>query len=237
MTLHKLSILIPAFNEEKSITLILDKILDVRFPVELRKEIIIVNDASTDSTDAQVRDYMARHPEAEIVYLQHPKNRGKGAAIRTAIDRITGSLAVVQDADLEYDPKDYWKLVEPIIAGQEVVVYGSRFLNSKNRHSYMSFYLGGRLVSWVANLLYRQRLTDEPTCYKVFDSAFLKSIPLKCERFEFCPEVTAKVAKRGIRIKEFPISYYPRKVEEGKKIKWYDGVEAIWTLLKYRFTR
>ena len=225
-----LSVLIPAYNEIKSIDILLEKIQ----AVPLTKEIIIVDDGSTDGTRDRLAAY-ASVPNIRVVYHEH--NQGKGAAIRTAIQHMTGDIAIVQDADLEYEPQDYLALVQPIAEGKEKVVYGSRFLNRENRHSYMSFYIGGQVVTLLTNILYNQRLTDEPTCYKVFDSHLLRSIPLDCTRFEFCPEVTAKVAKRGIRIKELPINYYPRSIAEGKKISWFDGVEAIWVLFKYRLVK
>ncbi|AQG77933.1 glycosyltransferase family 2 protein [Spirosoma montaniterrae] len=223
-----LSVLIPAYNEIKSIDAILAKIQ----AVALDKEIIIVDDGSTDGTRERLATY-ASVPNIRVIH--HEKNQGKGAAIRTAIQHMRGDIAIVQDADLEYEPQDYPALVAPIADGSHKVIYGSRFIKAENRHSYFTFYLGGQLVTWITNLLYNQRLTDEPTCYKVFEANFLRSIPLECMRFEFCPEVTAKVAKRGIRIQELPINYYPRSIEEGKKISWLDGIEAIWVLLKYRF--
>ncbi|WP_461101740.1 glycosyltransferase family 2 protein [Spirosoma koreense] len=222
-----LSVLIPAYNEIKSIDTLLEKVQ----AVPVNKEIIIVDDGSTDGTRDRLATYQSV-PNVKVIYHEH--NQGKGAAIRTAIQHMTGDIAIVQDADLEYEPQDYRALIQPIIDGKEKVVYGSRFLNRENRHSYMSFYIGGQVVTFLANILYNQRLTDEPTCYKVFETNFLRSIPLECTRFEFCPEVTAKVAKRGIRIKELPISYYPRSIAEGKKISWFDGLEAIWVLLRYR---
>ena len=222
-----LSVLIPAYNEINSIDILLEKIQ----AVPLDKEIIIVDDGSTDGTRDRLATYTSI-PNIKVVLHDH--NQGKGAAIRTAIKYMTGDIAIVQDADLEYEPQDYLALVKPIAEGKEKVIYGSRFLKPENRHSYMSFYIGGQVVTLLTNVLYNQRLTDEPTCYKVFDADFLRSIPLNCTRFEFCPEVTAKVAKRGIRIKELPISYYPRSVAEGKKISWFDGIEAIWVLLRYR---
>ena len=222
-----LSVLIPAYNEIKSIDTLLEKVQ----AVPLTKEIIIVDDGSTDGTREKLATYQSV-PNIKVVFHEH--NQGKGAAIRTAITHMTGTIAIVQDADLEYEPQDYPALVQPIVEGKEKVVYGSRFLKPENRHSYMSFYIGGQVVTLLTNILYNQRLTDEPTCYKVFDTDFLRSIPLECTRFEFCPEVTAKVAKRGIRIKELPISYYPRSIAEGKKISWFDGMEAIWVLLKFR---
>ncbi|SOD79720.1 glycosyltransferase family 2 protein [Spirosoma fluviale] len=225
-----LSVLIPAYNEITSIDTLLEKIQ----AVPINKEIIIVDDGSTDGTREHLLTLKAI-PNIRVVL--HEKNQGKGAAIRTAIQHMTGDIAIVQDADLEYEPQDYLALVKPIVDGKEKVIYGSRFLNPENRHSYFSFYVGGQVVTLLTNILFNQRLTDEPTCYKVFDANLLRSIPLDCTRFEFCPEVTAKVAKRGIRIKELPISYYPRSIAEGKKISWLDGVEAIWVLLKYRLVK
>ena len=225
-----LSVLIPAYNEIKSIDTLLDKIQ----AVPLNKEIIIVDDGSTDGTRERLATFESI-PNVRVVF--HAHNQGKGAAIRTAIQHMTGDIAIVQDADLEYEPQDYLALVKPITEGHEKVIYGSRFLKPENRHSYFSFYIGGQVVTLLTNILFNQRLTDEPTCYKVFDADFLRSIPLECTRFEFCPEVTAKVAKRGIRIRELPISYYPRSIAEGKKISWLDGIEAIWVLLKYRIVK
>ena len=162
------------------------------------------------------------------------KNKGKGTAIRTGLANVTGDIVIIQDADLEYDPNDYPKLVEPILTGKANVVYGSRILG-KSRKSYWSFYMGGRFLSFLANLLYNAKITDEPTCYKVFRADMIKNINLKCRRFEFCPEVTAKVRKKGYKIYEVPIHYEPRSLKEGKKINWKDGLEAIWTLIKYKF--
>jgi glycosyltransferase involved in cell wall biosynthesis len=157
-------------------------------------------------------------------------------AIRTGLEKVTGDLVIIQDADLEYDPNDYLKLVQPIMEDGAFVVYGSRSLSHKNKMSYLRYFIGGQVVTWWTNLLYGCRLTDEPTCYKLFRADLLKSVKLNCKRFEFCPEVTAKIRKRGIEILEVPISYNPRKIKEGKKIRWKDGIQAIWTLLKYRFT-
>jgi len=223
----KLSIIMPMFNEAKTLPLILAKIQQV----PIKKEIIMVDDGSTDGTKRLLRE-LERQDNIRVIYQN--QNRGKGAAIRTAIPLVTGEVTIIQDADLEYDPNDYLKLIEPIKTNNTKVVYGSRFLNKQNKHSYLRYYLGGLTLSLLTNLLYFQKLTDEPTCYKVFDSQLLKSLNLKCRKFEFCPEVTAKVAKRGIMIREIPISYYPRSIAEGKKIRWRDGLKAIWTLIKYR---
>lgn len=226
----KLSIIMPIYNEKKTLEKIVEKIQKV----SIEKEIIMVDDGSTDGTREILKNY-ENVQNIKIIY--HTKNMGKGATIRTAIKYITGDIVIIQDADLEYDPNDYLKLVTPIQNKEVKIIYGSRALNRENKHSYNRYLLGGKLVTFVTNILFSQRLTDEPTCYKVFDTILLKSILLKCNRFEFCPEVTAKIARKGIKIKEIPISYYPRNFQEGKKIKWYDGVEAIWTLIKYRFVK
>ena len=225
----KLSVVIPVFNEENTLRLLLDKVLRVN----IEKELIIVDDFSTDGSRGIIQEY-AKLQNVKTVY--HERNYGKGKAIRSGIQYVTGDIVIIQDADLEYEPEDYTLLVKPIVGGKTNVVYGSRELGTTNRHSYFSFYIGGKFLSWLTNFLYRSDITDEPTCYKVFRTDLIKSMPLKCIRFEFCPEVTAKVLKRGEKIIEMPIHYYPRTKNDGKKIKWKDGVEAIWTLIKYRFT-
>ena len=230
-----LSVIIAAYNEEKTIIPLLQKVSDVKLIDNIQKEIVVVNDCSRDATEKLTQDYILSHPEEKIVLVCQEKNLGKGAAIRKGLEKITGDYVIIQDADMEYEPEDYNILLTTFLQENLKVLYGSRFLNPQNRHSYQSFYWGGRLVTWVTNILFAQHLTDEPTCYKFFETEFLKSIPLRCNGFEFCPEVTAKVAKQGIKIKEIAINYYPRSVEEGKKIKWTDGIEAIWVLFKYRF--
>ena len=230
-----LSIIIPSYNEEKTIGEVLRRIIAVELPHAAGKEIIVVDDGSEDGTEQVVRRVKEQYPQEKIIYFRHEKNRGKGTAVRTGIRFVTGSYAVIQDADMEYNPEDFCLMLPYLTSGEYEAVYGSRFLNRRNRHSYRSFYWGGRIVSAAANLLYGQKLTDEPTCYKMFASKLLKSIPLQCTGFEFCAEITAKVSKLGHKILEIPIHYSPRSVEEGKKIKWTDGVEALWTLIKYRF--
>ena len=225
----KLSVLMPIYNEATTLAEIIKKVLSV----DIDKEIIIVNDASTDGS-TEILSTFADNDAIKIIHLK--ENRGKGFAIRKAISEMSGEIAIIQDGDLEYDPNDYPKLIQPIIKGHHKVVYGSRILERSNEMSYRSFYWGGRAVTFIANLLYGLKLTDEPTCYKVFDAELLRSIELECEGFEFCPEIKAKIAKRKIPILELPINYYPRKVEEGKKITWLDGAEAITTLFKYRFS-
>lgn len=233
MAQHSLSIIIPAYNEEQTIRKLLDKVCAVTLIEGILKEIFVIDDGSSDSTNAIVNEYILSHNAENIQLISQERNQGKGTALRKGIEVATGDFIIIQDADLEYDPEDY-NLLLPHLLNGEKVVYGSRFLRKENKHSYQSFYYGGLLVTFFTNLLFLQKLTDEPTCYKAFETNFLKSIPLKCTGFEFCPEVTAKIAKKGIKIKEVPIHYYPRSIEQGKKIKWTDGLDALWTLLKYR---
>lgn len=233
MAQHSLSIIIPAYNEEQTIRKLLDKVCAVTLIEGISKEILVIDDGSSDSTNDIVAEYVSSLGVKNIRLISQERNQGKGAALRKGIEVATGDFIIIQDADLEYDPEDY-NLLLPHLLNGEKVVYGSRFLRKENKHSYQSFYYGGLLVTFFTNLLFLQKLTDEPTCYKAFETNFLKSIPLKCTGFEFCPEVTAKTAKKGIKIKEVPIHYYPRSIEQGKKIKWTDGLDALWTLLKYR---
>jgi glycosyltransferase involved in cell wall biosynthesis len=224
----KLSIVIPCYNEKETILKLLEKVEAVDLG-DVEKEIIIVDDKSTDGTRELLKSQNSDHK-----LVLHGENRGKGYALRTGFEHVTGDIVIIQDADLEYDPEDYKQLIQPIVEGKARVVYGSRE-RKKNEPSGKLFLLGGKFLTWLTNVLYGSDLTDEPTCYKVFDATLLKEIPLTCRRFEFCPEVTAKILKRGIDIAEEPISYYPRSKEQGKKINWRDGFEAVWTLIKYRF--
>ncbi|PLX23276.1 MAG: glycosyl transferase [Ignavibacteria bacterium] len=226
-----LSIIIPCYNEEGTILELLRRVETTDIG-DVRKQLVIVDDGSTDSTPALLREHAGDHT---LIFSE--QNAGKGAAIRRGLEAVTGDIVIIQDADLEYNPDNYADLIAPILAGESRVVYGSRERNAANRtHSGMSYYAGGKFLSALTNLLYGSRITDEPTCYKVFDAALLRSIPLTCTRFEFCPEVTAKVLRRGHDIAEIPIDYFPRKKNEGKKIRLRDGVEAVWTLLKFRFS-
>jgi len=242
----KISIIIPAYNEENSIKELLEKVLTVDLDsLNLEKEIIVIDDGSSDATIEKIKDVQKKHKN--IILLKHEKNKGKGAAIRKGIEHTTGDIIIIQDADLEYNPNEYIKLLKPFEDNEVKVVYGSRyhkikdkekrslFLGKKYKKSYSLAYLGGRILTWITNLLYNGDISDEATCYKVFRSDVLKNIKLKCTKFEFCPEVTAKVLKKGYKITEVPISYNPRTFEEGKKINYKDGFEAIWTLIKYRF--
>ena len=219
----------PVYNEAATIREIVDKVMAVPLDIEL----IVVNDASTDGTAAILsHEIQGKYPT--ITMLHHAINRGKAAAIKTAIPYCTGEVITIQDGDLETDPADIVSLIAPIERGEAQVVYGSRYLNTQEQHLYRSYQLGGRLLSWTVNVLYGQHITDEPACYKLFRADILKGIHLHYDRFEFCPEVTAKVSKLGYKIKELPMNYYPRSFVEGKKLNWRDGLQALWVLLKYR---
>jgi glycosyltransferase involved in cell wall biosynthesis len=222
----KLSIIIPAYNEEKTIEAILEKVKKVNIG-KIKKEIIIVDDGSKDRT----REILKKLKGVTVIF--HTRNGGKGCAIRTGIKRATGDLIIVQDADLEYDPNDYPKLLEVLLSGKTDVVYGSRFLD-KHNPKYKLYYLGNKFLSLMTSILYNQKITDMETCYKLFRANVLKELPLRATRFDFEPEVTAKVIKRGHHIIEVPIWYQCRDFEEGKKITWRDGVKAVWYLLRYR---
>ena len=200
--------------------------------VDIPKEVIIVDDCSTDGTREYLRSVEG---QAEFKIFYHAKNKGKGTAIRTAISHVTGDIIIIQDADLEYDPQDYHKVIGPIVDGRASVVYGSRYINPANDLPFTRFKVGVLILTALANWLYDANITDEATCYKAFKADVLRSLPLKCKRFEFCPEVTAKVRKRGYRIEEVPISFRYRTVKEGKKINWKDGLEAAMALIKYSF--
>lgn len=225
----KLSIVIPCYNEEKTIAEVLRRVNEINLN-SVTKEIIVVNDGSTDSSSQILQGLKEKY---NFIFLNHPKNLGKGQAIKTALDSASGDYIIIQDADLEYNPKDYKKLLDYALTNKAEVVYGSRRLSGE--YSHFSFYLGGILLTRLANLLYGIRITDEATGYKLFKTETLKSIDLNCKGFEFCPEVTAKIAKKKIRIYEMPINYTPRHKKEGKKIKWSDGFLALWTLIKYKF--
>ncbi len=227
--MNKLSILIPVYNEKNSIHALIQQVKDVVLIDDIQKEIIIVDDNSTDGT----REILETITGCNIILQE--SNRGKGYAIRTALNHATGDYVIIQDADLEYDPNDYNKLLKEVLTKGANAVYGSRRLNKSNeKYSGISFYIGGVLVTWFTNMLYGTDLTDEPTCYKLIKTELLKSFNLECEGFEFCPEVTAKLALNDISISEVPINYYPRKADEGKKITWADGLIAFKTLWKFR---
>jgi len=226
--LMKLSILMPAFNEIETLEEIIKRIKSVTLPI--KKEIVIVDDGSTDGTT----EFLSRINDEEVKVIYHPKNMGKGRAIRTALQNSTGDIILIQDSDLEYDPQDYIELLKPIIYDRASVVYGNRIRKGMKK-SYTRFYFGGRLLTAITNFFYAAGIHDEPVCYKVFKKEVFDNITLQCERFEFCPEITAKVCKAGYKIHEVLVSYDPRSFSKGKKIGWKDGLVAIWTLLKYRF--
>lgn len=230
-----LSIVIPVFNEEKTITAILDSVKQVELLDNIGKEIILVNDASTDGTDGVINEYITNNPKLGIAYYTHEVNKGKGAALHTGIAKAKGDFIIIQDADLEYDPNEYNRLLKPIINGHADVVYGSRFKGS-NPHRILFFWhsIGNGVLTFMSNMFTNLNLTDMETCYKVFKSDIVQSLNLKENRFGFEPEVTAKISRiPNIRIYEVGISYYGRSYEEGKKINWKDGVRAIYCIIKY----
>ncbi len=231
----KLSVIIPVYNEESTVGELLEKVLAVDIP----KEVIVVDDGSRDSSIDIVRD-KAAHTDQVIKVQSSEVNVGKGAAIRMGILHATGDVVLIQDADLELDPKEYHMLIAPFKSGVADVVYGSRFRNRGYFWHYRQIPFFSRLVNFLLALTvnlfwWKAKITDEATAYKVFRTDLLKSLPLKCNGYEFCPEVTARILNRGINIREVPITYHPRTVEEGKKVTWKDGVKAFWTLFKYRF--
>ena len=223
----KLSVIIPVYNEAATIQEILQQVR----AVGLAHEIIIVDDGSTDRT-RELLQAEASRPGTIVIY--QPVNQGKGVAVRTALERATGDIILIQDADLEYDPRDYAALVRPIVEGRVKVVYGSRFLGPRKAMLFWHM-LGNKALTLVTNILYNTILSDMETGYKVFRADVLQGLPLHSRRFELEPEITAKVLKRGHRIFEVPISYYGREYNEGKKITWREGPKALWTLIKYRF--
>jgi dolichol-phosphate mannosyltransferase len=229
----KISILIPVYNEFRTFPQVLARVRAAPLPPGCSREIVVVDDGSTDGTAQFLRESAGA---AGVIAHRVERNRGKGAAIRAGVELATGDVILIQDGDLEYDPNDYARLLEPILRGQAEVVYGSRFLGApvgmawKNR-------LANRILTVAANLLYRAGITDEATAYKAFRTPVLRGIRLECRRFEFCPEVTAKARRLGYRIAEVPIGYNARGIAEGKKIRARDGFAALWTLVRYRFVR
>jgi len=228
---RRLSVIVPVYNERETLAECLERVS--RVPVV--KEIIVVDDGSSDGTREVLRQYEQR---PGFVVRYHERNFGKGHAIRTGLREVNGDVVVIQDADLEYDPTDFVAMLAPISAGIVRVVYGSRRLRKENRqHAERLYFLGGMVLTYATRLLYGLKITDEATCYKMVETDLLRSLELTCERFEFCPEVTAKLAKRKVEILDVPISYFPRHKKEGKKIGWLDAFEAAWTLLKFRVRR
>ncbi|MFA7273642.1 MAG: glycosyltransferase family 2 protein [Crocinitomicaceae bacterium] len=239
MNIQKLSILIPAYNEEKTIQVILDKVREVELEKGITKEIVIVNDCSKDGTVAKIEEYIAAHPEMDIRFFSQDRNQGKGAAINRAIKECSGDYLLVQDADLEYDPQEYNLLLKPVFMDDADVVYGSRFVGH-HPHRILFFWhsIGNKFLTNLSNMMTNLNLSDMETCYKLIRSSLAKQIEIKENRFGIEPEITAKLARmKKIRIYEVGISYYGRTYEEGKKIGWKDGFRAIYCIFKYKFSK
>jgi len=235
MSINKLSIVIPAYNEGRYIHNILYKIKAIELVNNIQKELIIVNDCSKDNTEEAIKEFMDANAEMDIRYFKHEYNQGKGAALRTGISKASGEVLVIQDADLEYDPREYNLLLAPMLEADADVVYGSRFAGG-NAHRILFFWhtIGNKFLTFISNALTNLNLTDMETCYKMFRTEIIQKINIKENRFGFEPEVTAKIAKiPKIRIYEVGISYYGRTYEEGKKINWKDGFRAIYCIIKY----
>lgn len=235
--IHKLSVLIPAYNEEKSIQSILEKVLEVKLVNGIQKEIIIVNDCSKDLTLQKIDEFKNRHPEMDIHVFSQTVNQGKGAAINRAIREASGEYLIVQDADLEYDPQEYNLLLKPVLVDNADVVYGSRFMGH-HPHRILFYWhsIGNKFLTGFSNMMTNLNLTDMETCYKLIRTSIAKKIKIREKRFGIEPEITAKLAKiPRIRIYEVGISYYGRTYEEGKKIGWKDGFRALWCIIKYKF--
>jgi glycosyltransferase involved in cell wall biosynthesis len=226
----RLSVIVPVYNERNTVVEIVRRMRAVDLSLDL--EIVVVDDGSTDGTEA----VLGQLADSTVRVVHHSRNLGKGAAVRTGLDQVTGDLVLIQDADLEYDPEDWPKLLAPVVRGKARVVYGSRFTGER-RNMLFLHWVGNRFLSLVTNILYNTTLSDMETCYKLFDRRVLATIQLRGSGFDFEPEVTAKVLRSGIRIYEVPISYAGREFEEGKKITWRDGIVALWILVKYRFVR
>ncbi|GIU86866.1 MAG: glycosyl transferase [Acidimicrobiia bacterium] len=228
--LRKLSVVVPVFNERNTLVEVVRRMRSVELPDGVDREIIVVDDGSTDGT----RDVLRQLGDSTVRVVLHPDNRGKGAALRTGFEHATGEYVLVQDADLEYDPQDWPRLVNPVLQGKARVVYGSRFTGER-RNMLFLHWVGNRFLSLVTNVLYNTTLSDMETCYKLIERSLIPRLGLRAERFDIEPEITAKLLKLGVRIYEVPISYTGREFDEGKKITWKDGFAALWTLVKYRF--
>lgn len=237
--IKRLSIVVPVYNEAETIHLILNKIKDTRLLNEIEKEIIIVNDCSSDGSENSIFNYISKNQDLSIKYYKHSLNMGKGAALHNGIKMASGEFLIIQDADLEYDPQEYNVLLKPVLDGFADVVYGSRFMGGKP-HRVLFFWhtIGNKFLTFLSNMTTNLNLTDMETCYKLFNTKLIQKLELKEKRFGFEPEVTAKISKlKGIRIYEVGISYYGRTYEEGKKIGWKDGFRAIYCILKYKILK
>lgn len=235
--MNKLSVLIPVYNEENTIGPMLDKLRSVRLIHDMEMEIVAVNDKSTDHTHQVILDYIEKYKADNIFYFSHEKNEGKGAALHTGISKATGDFIVIQDADLEYDPKEFNLMLLPMMEGHADVVYGSRFIGGRP-HRLLFFWhtIGNKFLTFISNMLNNMNFSDMETCYKMFRREVLQGLKLREKRFGFEPEVTAKISKiKGLRVYEVGISYYGRTYEEGKKISWKDGMRAIYCIIRYRF--
>jgi glycosyltransferase involved in cell wall biosynthesis len=227
---HKLSVIVPVFNERNTIGEILRRMRAVVLPIDLDLEIVVIDDGSSDGT----RDVLSQFTDSTVRVVRQPENLGKGAAVREGFRRATGDLLLIQDADLEYDPEDWPRLLNPVLRGKALAVYGSRFTGER-RNMLFLHWVGNRFLSLVTNVLYNTTLSDMETCYKLLDRRLTESMVLRSDRFDIEPEITAKILKQGVRIYEVPISYAGREFDEGKKITWRDGFAALWALVKYRF--
>ncbi len=230
----KLSIVIPVYNEKSTLREILRRVVQVEIPLE--KQIVLVDDYSTDGTRELYDDVTGGHTGVDFIVKMHSRNQGKGAALRTGFAAVTGDIVLVQDADLEYNPRDYPRLLQPILCGDADVVYGSRFVGSEaHRVHYFWHLIGNRLLTTLSNMMTNLNLTDMETCYKVFRAEVIEDIRIRSDRFGFEPEITAKVARKRCRVYEVGISYAGRSYDEGKKITWWDGVKAIGAIIRFRF--
>jgi glycosyltransferase involved in cell wall biosynthesis len=237
-TLTKVSVVIPVYNEESTIQLLIGLVVKAPLPKGLTREIIVVNDCSKDKTGQRLDELPKLFPEVEFKIFHKPVNEGKGAALRDGFKHSTGDVVLIQDADLEYDPHDYPKLLQPIVDDKADVVYGSRFIGEPHRVLYYYHTVGNKFLTWMSNVFTNLNLTDMEVCYKVFRKSVLDRIQIRCNRFGFEPEITAKIAKYRprLRIYEVGVAYYGRSYEEGKKITWKDGIKAILTIIRFRFS-